>query len=380
MTAPAGTRTRILLLTNSVAIGGMEEHVRLLAQHLDRTRFEVLTVIPDDPHLAGFAAALAAASDEVATITPDRRFGIIRHARECARLFRLVRTRRIRVAHLHSTTFGGLWTPSLMCRLGGVRRLFVTEHLAPYGAISWWRRLERGAFGLLVTGTVCVSEKNRTARAERIRTPPRTTTVVPNGIDLDRFSDVPPDAVRDVRQRYGLDGRQVVATVIRLEHDKGMHDLIDAFTVLAKDRPDVRLLIVGDGSLRHELEELARERGVDATVVFAGFAADPRPYLAVTDVFVLPVPEGSASIGLLEAMAMGCPAVISFGGEGEAVVPGVSGWWAEPNDPASIADRVGALLDDDEVRERMGEAARRRVAEDFSAQRVATQFAELYTS
>jgi glycosyltransferase involved in cell wall biosynthesis len=113
-------------------------------------------------------------------------------------------------------------------------------------------------------------------------------------------------------------------------------------------------------------------------VRFAGFQADPRPYLGLIDAFVLPVPVGSMSIGLLEAMAMRRAVVITFGGPGEAVIDGVNGFCAAPRDPGAIAMAVIRLLRDPELRHAFGEAARQRVEDEFSAQGAARHLERLY--
>ena len=124
-------RTRLLLLTNSVQVGGMEEHVRLLAQEVDRTRFHVSVVFPSWEATDWFAGRLADVADEVVQITPDRRPGGRGPYREALRLLVWARSRRIDVAHLHSTTFTGQLLALVALRAAGVRRIFVTEHLAP---------------------------------------------------------------------------------------------------------------------------------------------------------------------------------------------------------------------------------------------------------
>ena len=77
---------------------------------------------------------------------------------------------------------------------------------------------------------------------------------------------------------------------------------------------------------------------------------------------------------------MGVPPVMTFGGKGEAVVDGETGFCAEPNNPSSIAEHVNVLLDDVELRTRMGHAARMIVEREFSSQRVAATLGELYLS
>jgi glycosyltransferase involved in cell wall biosynthesis len=267
---------------------------------------------------------------------------------------------------------------TLACWLGGARRVYVTEHLAPYGPISARRRWERRAFGMFVTRLVAVSEKNREQRAARLHTPVNRTKVVTNGIDVNRFEHIAPSEAAGVRAQHGLDGAVVVGTAVRLEADKGIDDLVDAFAIVARDHPDARLLLVGDGSQRGQLEAQVERLGLGDVTTFTGFQPDPRPYLAAMDVFVLPVPAGSASIGLLEAMATGLPAIITFGSPGEAVEPGVSGWWANPHDPTDLADKISDLVDRPAERAAMGKAAHDRIVEDFSAARVARELGHLY--
>jgi glycosyltransferase involved in cell wall biosynthesis len=172
----------------------------------------------------------------------------------------------------------------------------------------------------------------------------------------------------------------VLGTVVRFEPEKGLSYLIDALPAIKAACPNAYLLMVGDGSLREALQAQVAQLGLADSVGFVGFQRDPRPYLGLIDVFVLPVPVGSMSIGLLEAMAMRRAVVITFGGEGEAVIHGVSGFCAEPRKPDSIAAYVIRLLQDAALRKSMGEAAYQRIADTFSAQQVARTLGNLYSS
>jgi glycosyltransferase involved in cell wall biosynthesis len=374
-------RTRALLFTNSVAVGGMEKHVELLARHLDRSRFEVYAISPEWEPTAAFSAALAAAADHAMCITPDRRYGLRRQIVELARLTRQLRAWRIRVMHMHSTTFRGQSLVLLAARLAGVRTIFVTEHLAPDRPLPVRQRWFRNAFTALVDGVVAVSRKNYEARAAHIYTPERRSHVVNNGVDLDDFAPIAPDMLDGLRRQLRLPaGAPVVGAVVRFEPEKGLEYLIDAMPAIVRACPDAYLLLVGDGSLRADLERQAAGLGLAERVRFAGFQADPRPYLGLIDAFVLPVPVGSMSIGLLEAMAMRRAVVITFGGPGEAVIDGVNGLCAEPRNPDAIAAAVIRLLRDPELRLRYGEEARRRVEDEFSAQGAARHLERLYAS
>lgn len=382
--APAEAATikkRVLLFTNSVAVGGMEEHVELLARHLDRARFEVFSICPEWEATEPFYQSLARESDQIAKVTPDRRHGLLDLPGECLRLFHLLRTWRIDVMHMHSTTYRGQVGALLAARMAGVKRIYVTEHLAPDSALPWAERMVRAAVSHAVDGIVCVSEKNYQARAERIYTPAERTLVVNNGVDLDDFPPIAAATLAELRARHQIpEGALVLGTVVRFEPEKGLSYLIDALPAIKAACPNAYLLMVGDGSLREALQAQVAQLGLADSVGFVGFQRDPRPYLGLIDVFVLPVPVGSMSIGLLEAMAMQRAVVITFGGEGEAVIHGVSGFCAEPRKPDSIAAYVIRLLQDAALRKSMGEAAYQRIADTFSAQQVARTLGTLYSS
>jgi glycosyltransferase involved in cell wall biosynthesis len=382
--APAEATTikkRVLLFTNSVAVGGMEEHVELLARHLDRARFEVFSICPEWEATEPFYQSLARESDQIAKVTPDRRHGLLDLPGEYLRLFHLLRTWRIDVMHMHSTTYRGQVGALLAARMAGVKRIYVTEHLAPDSALPWAERMVRAAVSHAVDGIVCVSEKNYQARAERIYTPAERTLVVNNGVDLDDFPPIAAATLAELRARHQIpEGALVLGTVVRFEPEKGLSYLIDALPAIKAACPNAYLLMVGDGSLREALQAQVAQLGLADSVGFVGFQRDPRPYLGLIDVFVLPVPVGSMSIGLLEAMAMRRAVVITFGGEGEAVIHGVSGFCAEPRKPDSIAAYVIRLLQDAALRKSMGEAAYQRIADTFSAQQVARTLGNLYSS
>ena len=375
----AGEKLRLLLFTNAIAVGGMVEHSELLARHLSRSHLEVFAISPAWQPIEPFNRALSETADHVALITPDRRYGRWQQIKETWRLITQIRTWGIDVAHMHSTSFRGQFVAFIAMRIAGVKRIYVTEHLAPAEHLPLVARLTRDLFSKLVSGVICVSEKNYRARANYLYTPHERTLVVNNGVDVADFGTIPDQQLAALREQYHLppDG-QIIGTVVRFEPEKGLDDLIAAFPAIRAACPRAYLLMVGDGSLRGALEQQAAELGVGAYVRFAGFQSDPRPFLGLMDAFVLPVPVGSMSIGLLEAMAMQRAVVISFGGKGEAVIHGESGFCAEPRNPASLAEFCIRILQDPELQRHLGAAARQRIETEFSAQRVARVLGTLY--
>lgn len=372
-------RRRILLLTNSVAIGGMERHVELLARHLDRVAYEVFTISPDWPAIEGLERRLTSVSNHHVQLAPDRRWGFWRQVKDAWKLYRLLRTWRIDVLHMHLTTFeGGMWV-LLAARLAGVPVVVCTEHLAPDAAVGPLLRAFRAIFGRLIDQLICVSEKNREARSRYLYTPVERTSVVVNGVDTEDFTPVEGALLSPLRHDLGLpEGAPVVGAVVRFEPEKGLNYLLDAMPAVLERCPDAYLLLVGEGPLGDELAAQASRLGIAERVIFAGFHPDPRPYLALMDAFVLPVPVGSMSIGLLEAMAMRRAVVITFGDPGEAVIHGESGLWSRPRDPEALARAIVRLLADPALAQVYGAAARQRVEEHFSATNVARRLSAIY--
>jgi len=213
--------------------------------------------------------------------------------------------------------------------------------------------------------------------------PGRTTHVVLNAIDLDRWQ---PGAGRDdARHELGIPAAApVVVTVCRLFDAKGPEQLIRAIAVVRDELPDVRLVIVGDdgpeqGRYSSHLADVAAGLGVADQVLFLGRRSDVPRLMAAADVFAMPSIDEPFGLVYLEAMAMERPVVaLTNGGTPEVVVNGVTGLLSEPGDMDALAGNLLRLLRDPSLRRRMGEHGRRRVEEHFTADRMAADAAQVY--
>ncbi len=203
--------------------------------------------------------------------------------------------------------------------------------------------------------------------------------VMPMGVDTQRFS---------ARRERGRDSDQIVLFVGRLAKKKGVEYLIRAFPYVLAQHPDARLVLVGDGPCRGELETLSSQLGLANRVRFAGAqppAELPRLY-GGSRVFVGPsvVTRGgdTESFGLVfvEAMAADCPVVgTSVGGIPDVVIHKRTGLLVEPESPAALAAAINGLLDSPAEAEKMGARARRWVRRKFDWRQVAQRYANLLT-
>jgi glycosyltransferase involved in cell wall biosynthesis len=159
---------------------------------------------------------------------------------------------------------------------------------------------------------------------------------------------------------------------------KGHRDLLQAIAAL--HRPDVLLVIVGDGPQRAALEALASELRLADSVFFAGDQVDVAPWIQAMDVFCLPsyANEGVPQ-ALMQAMACGLPVVTTpVGSIAEIVADGVTGVLVPPEDSARLAASIESLLDDDELRRALGERAAKVAAERFGDVRMVERMLEVF--
>ncbi len=177
---------------------------------------------------------------------------------------------------------------------------------------------------------------------------------------------------------------QVVAVVAQLIPRKGHALLLQAWPMIIERCPDARLLVLGAGPLEAELIALA-DRSAEqieataGTVTFEGFRPDLRAFLGLVDVLVHPATREALGVSVLEAQAAGVPVVaFAAGGVPEVVVDTVTGLLAAPGDVEGLAAAVITLLDDPALRGRLGTEARTRIRREFSPDRMADDYLQLY--
>lgn len=203
---------------------------------------------------------------------------------------------------------------------------------------------------------------------------------VSNGIDLSRFT--PGDAPEAIYNHFGIPKNQpVVAYVGRLDAEKHLPVLIRAFIRVQSVMPHVHLLIVGDGTERVLLENLANELGISSQVTFAGRVSDEDLVALhkVGTVFCMPSPAELQSIATLEAMASGQPIVaVDAGALRELCQHERNGFLTEQDDDEAIAAGLLTILEDEAVRQAMSEESL-AIARTHDLQTTLKRFETIYT-
>ncbi len=329
--------------------GGVQAHVRHLADHLRDAGDEVTVVAPGRRSRSGITTVGRSVgipfNDSVAPVTLDP----LAARRVRAALADL----RPDVVHVHEPAVPVV---SLAAATWGRAATVATFHAWADSGRAY--RSLRPVLGRALRGLdarIAVSEAAASFHAGALGLPSGRFQVVPNGVDVARFAAAKP---------FPSVVRPNLVFVGRLEPRKGLEDLVRAFVLLKTDHPDLRLYVVGDGPERDRCQALLPTR-LRSDVVFLGRVDNdevPR-VLASASVFVSPARGGeSFGIVLAEAMAAGAPLVASdLPGYRSVATDGVNARLVPPRDPAALAGAVAALLTNPATATALAAQARRDV-------------------
>lgn len=208
---------------------------------------------------------------------------------------------------------------------------------------------------------------------------PDKIEVIYSGVEMDALRVSQGTVQRMKDEQSGGQKRFTVGMVGRLEAVKGPHYFIEAAKYVLDESKNVKFLVVGDGSMRNELEKQVRALGISEHVVFTGWIEDVGSVLYALDILVLPSLNEAVGRSVLEAQAVGVPVVATrVGGVSEVVKDGVTGVLVTAQDAHALAGAVLLLLNDDAKREGMSEAACGWVDEKFSDRLMVKHFEGLY--
>lgn len=291
------------------------------------------------------------------------------------RLARFIRKEKIDIVHCM------LPTANLWGRLGGIlaqAKIVISERNVETWKPWYWlwldRRLARYTSMILTNAEAIKSFVVSSTKIE-----PDRVRVIYNSVNPARFSSV--DST-ELRCELGImPEARVVTSIGRLEEQKDFFTFLAA-CAMVRERVSplpLKILIVGQGSLREALERRSQALGLADDTIFLGWRENIEAVLALTDVFVLTsIREGLPNV-VLEAMAAGKPVVASrVGGTPEVVVDGVTGLIVSPRDASACAEAVCRLLDTSAEATAMGEHGRARVSEMFTHARMVRETEAIY--
>jgi glycosyltransferase involved in cell wall biosynthesis len=358
---------RILFIIPTLDRSGAEKQLTMLATRLPRDQFEVevCALTRGGP----FEAELRAANVPVHVLGKRLKVDLV----AAWKLRRILRRGRYDI--VHTWLFAANWHGRALAILQGIPIVVASERCAD----EWKGTMERTIDRILAprTDAIVVNSKAVLDHYQGQGIDASKLTVIPNGIAC----DTPPASDRlAVRRECEVPAdAQVLGFVGRLWPQKRVRDAIWATEVLRNIKPNLYLLIVGDGPERRDLIEFTERIQVSHRVRFLGLRDDVQRLLGAMDIFVMPSQFEGMPNAVMEAMRAGLPVVASnIAGNSELVVEGETGLLYPVGETKALSVCLNRLLEDNVLRSKLGAAGQRRVQEEFTIEKMVDAHVRLY--
>jgi glycosyltransferase involved in cell wall biosynthesis len=362
-------KLRVMFLVTSMPVGGAETLLAALVRRLDRRHFlpEIGCMKEQGPLGELLAAEIPVHHDLLA-----HKYDL----RVWPRLTHLLRDRQI-----DAVVTVGAGDKMFWGRLAA-KRVGVPVVLSALHSTGWpdgVGRLNR-LLTSITDGFIAVADSHGEFLATREGFPAERVFVIPNGVDTARFAPLPDAA--SVRHEIGVGPTDPVVSIVAVLRPEKNHELfLDVVRRVTQQTADAKFLIVGDGPRREQLEQLAAELGVAASVRFLGTRDDVPRLLSTSNVFALTSHNEASPVSILEAMSVGKPVVATnVGSIGEAVSDGHTGYLVPSGDAAAFAQCVVELVENPLRAQAMGVAAREAVVARWSVDAMVRGYERLIAS
>lgn len=323
----------------------------------------------------------------------DRRISPVLNLKSIYQLTKLIRQQQYDLVHVHTPIAAVLGR--IAAKLAGVKAIVYTSHGLPFHDRSspkeyaLYSNVEK--FAALLTDLILSQNHEDIATAKKLGLcPPEKIAYLGNGVEIDRFNRDRLDPAHQTQLRKSLGipdtANLIIGTIGRLTRKKGSGYLIEATAKLVSQFPNLHVLIIG-GELSTdpepfytEITERIRSLGIQNNVTLTGIRQDIPEILGLLDIFTLPTftHEGLPR-SIVEAMSMSLPVVATdIRGCREAVVDGETGLIVPPQDSEKLAEALGKLLFNADLRQAYGKAGRQRVETEYDERFVFQRLAEHY--
>jgi len=380
---------RILYIAQAGERGGAEAVLLKLLQHVDRTQFEPMVVCLQG---GNFVEEIKSEAQVDVTVVPAGRFRDLRRGRRVIRqLVDMIHGRKVHLVHCHGT--GAHLYGSLAARMAGVPSVY---HLHDVLECFWSKQGLVHLLAILISPTATVAVSHYVAdRFQEAWRSSREIQVIHNAVELLETENPKPvlsrvegSKIQNLKSdEWGWSPHSpVVAWCGRLQPWKGAHVFLEAAALVRQQMPLARFMVVGgtlfgiDAAYQGQLQALATALNLNGSLRFTGHVAEVRHFMAAADVVVhsaiQPEPFG---LVVLEAMSLGKPVIASRdGGPAEIVEEPTTGLLVSPRDPKELAQAMIRLLQDQDLRAKMGKAARERAERFFAVSQMTQQVENLY--
>ncbi|MDH4223768.1 MAG: glycosyltransferase [candidate division Zixibacteria bacterium] len=360
-------RIKVLHLITELEPGGAENLLLNICRQLGKKNFNILVGYISGP--GTLSNQIRNSSVRVIDLTNKGKIDFLL----LFRLIFLMRKERIKIVHthlVHASIVG-----RVAAKLAGVKIILTTRHYAyDPKEKSFMRWLERrlAVFNMM---TIAISKAVRDYLIRKENYDSKKVTLIYNTVDLGLFD------LNGVKESVTNSDNYLIGSVGRLHPSKGHSILIQSMSTVIREFRKTRLLIIGSGSQRMELENLARELKISEHVTFLGLKSPAEVIEIIRDVdlFVLASNWEGFGIAVIEAMALCKPVVVTaVEGLREVIEDGRTGFLVPPGNPHALAERIIYLLKNRDLSVEMGKEGRKRVEALFSLDNMIMKLERLY--
>jgi glycosyltransferase involved in cell wall biosynthesis len=296
-------------------------------------------------------------------------------------LYKLFKSHKYDIVHTHSTKAGLLGR--LAAWWAGIPSIIHTIHGVPFEMIGNYRSnlyitLEK-LIGLVTDHVICVGEILRQEVATWNIVPSQKLSTIYSGIDLTEYTSRR-SSVQMKRDLEIEDAWPIIGCIGRLSDQKAQRYLVDAISNLVKDYPKIKLILIGEGECRHQLERQIFEKDILSHVILLGERDDIADLLNIFDIYAMSSLWEGVGRALTEAMYWGLPIVATpVNGVKELIDHEVTGLLTPTRDPNALAGSIDRLLVDVDLAKQVGSNARQRVEEFMGGERMIKAIEEVYS-
>ncbi|MFA5411259.1 MAG: glycosyltransferase family 4 protein [Candidatus Omnitrophota bacterium] len=371
-------KLNLLYVITKLELGGAQKQLLSLISSLDKERFNLFLFTAKEGMLIPDALSVKGLNLKSSRYL-ERPINFLKDFLALIEIYRFIKKNNIAIVHTHSSKAGILGR--IAARLAGVKSIIHTVHGWPFNDYqqALFRRLfilmERLA-GKFTSRLIVVSCHDRQkGLKERIGREDKYS-LIRYGIDKREFSVTN----QGIREKFGISSQDLIVTNIScFKPQKSPLDFIKLAYLVNQALPGVKFLLVGDGALRKKIENLVLRLNLQNKVILTGWRRDIPEILSVTDVLALTSLWEGLPIVVLEAMAAGCPAVVTAtGGVEEAVIDGKTGFMVAPGDIREMSEKLLLLLKDAPLRKITGQNARFSLDSDFRLEKMLENNRNLY--
>jgi glycosyltransferase involved in cell wall biosynthesis len=360
----------VMHITYDMRIGGTEMVIKSIIEGSDHSLLEMSIFCIESP-FGPFADDLIANGIAIQghARQPGFDLGLIKAIRQH------IKNNNIDIIHCHQYT---PYNYGVFAAMLSKTKVIFTEHGRFYpDTSSWKRKLVNPILHYFTAATTAISAATKDALVEYENIPRKGIDIVYNGIAPISFE---PTEVSRLKQQYRITDKELcLGTIARFDPIKNHSMMLHAFKLVLDNGVAAKLVIVGDGEERQNIENTIKDLCLEQSVILTGYESKPQNLLAMMDVYLLSSLSEGTSMTLLEAMSIGKPCVVTDAGGNPEIIEHEQVGLVTPNDnAAAFAQAIINLADNPAMMKGFGAEAKKRFERSFSLKNMNQAYQKLY--